>query len=461
MASELFGAQNIPFSRGCMSKSLRRIIDSVCGYRDIETTTSGYLRDICLGKGLSLRIITASRPYTTGMSTSGSRSKNKDKSTNAAKIINNLPQHQHVQNSYKAHQSSYLGVAVGAPSVGASIQQLNSRLVHDNLNINPLPQPPIAKTKKKKRGKSQISKTISTDTPFPTEIEREHQASNAPTTHPTFVSDNSSYLVPSSSGVIHFDNSQGPVPSASGVFHLHDRAPTSDSESAPPQTIPIVPKPEYLATSSLPPHRRPRPNPKLLILDLNGTLLFRPRNHNVNRTIDMRASSVKPVLRPYLREFTTYIFEHFHVMFWSSATPRNVQAMINAVTTEAQRQLIIASWARDTLGLTPEEYNRKSPCVKDLEKVFRNRVIRKRGIVWNESNTILIDDSFAKAALQPFNHIYIPEFLGDVEADNVLYQIISYLEGLRYQGHVARFIRESPFRAHQGDVDLHSMEWNK
>lgn len=248
--------------------------------------------------------------------------------------------------------------------------------------------------------------------------------------------------------MIHFDSSQLPVPSASGVFRLDNRAPTSDSESTPPRTTPIFPTPEYLETASLPPHRLPHPTPKLLILDLNGTLLFRPRNHKVNRIVDMRASSAKPVLRPYLREFTTYIFEHFHVMFWSSATPRNVHAMINAATTESQRKLIVASWARDTLGLTPEEYHRKSPCVKDLEKVFRDGVIRKRGLVWDESNTILIDDSLVKAALQPFNHIYIPEFLGDIERDNVLYQIIIYLEGLRYQGHVARFIKESPFRVH-------------
>lgn len=173
-----------------MSKSLRRIINSVCGYRDIETPTSSYFREICLGKGSSSGIA-ASRSYTTGMSTPGLRSKNKDNSTNAANISNNFPQHQHVPNGYTAHQTSYLGAAVGMP-----VQQLNSRLVHNNLNINPHPQPPITKTKKKRRGKSQRSKTVPPDTPFSAEINREHQLSDEPTTYPNFFSDNPSYLVP-------------------------------------------------------------------------------------------------------------------------------------------------------------------------------------------------------------------------------------------------------------------------
>ena len=86
----------------------------------------------------------------------------------------------------------------------------------------------------------------------------------------------------------------------------------------------------------------------------------------------MRTSSQKPILRPHLREFICYIFRHFKVMIWSSATPRNVHAMIAAVTTPTQRAQLVGIWARDTLGLSEKDYKQKVITFKDLRKVFED-----------------------------------------------------------------------------------------
>ena len=154
-----------------------------------------------------------------------------------------------------------------------------------------------------------------------------------------------------------------------------------------------------------------------------------------------------------------YTFENFKVMFWSSAKRHNVNSMIRACTTEEQRDKIVAIWGRDTLDLAPEEYNKRVPTVKDLQKILRNPSIRKAGESdWDLSNTLLLDDSVMKAVLQPYNHVCIPEFMGDEdywmgklgEDDTALREVIGYLEELRYQAHVARFIRQEPFRVGDG-----------
>jgi TFIIF-interacting CTD phosphatase-like protein len=214
------------------------------------------------------------------------------------------------------------------------------------------------------------------------------------------------------------------------------------------------PTEDYILATSFHPHRSTSPTTKLLILDLNGTLVYRPRNPAKDRDLDMLQVSMTPILRPHLEEFMTYIFEHFKVMFWSSATPRNVQSMIAATTTPEQRSKVIAIWARDTLDLSPEDYNKKSVTFKDLRKVFVDKDIAnasEKEVGWNIESTILLDDSAKKASYQPYNHVCVPEFVNN-EQDDALKHVVGYLEELRHQDHVARFIKQKPFK--MGAVEL-------
>ena len=143
-------------------------------------------------------------------------------------------------------------------------------------------------------------------------------------------------------------------------------------------------------------------------------------------------------------------------MFWSSATPRNVHAMIAAVTTPAQRAQLVGIWARDTLGLSEKDYNQKVITFKDLRKVFEDGKLvtgGKKGEKWDVSNVILLDDSVVKASYQPYNHVCVPEFVekdGSSTGDDALWQAAGYLEEMRYQGHTARFVRQNPFRLGDG-----------
>ncbi|KAF8515564.1 hypothetical protein JB92DRAFT_2788887 [Gautieria morchelliformis] len=143
---------------------------------------------------------------------------------------------------------------------------------------------------------------------------------------------------------------------------------------------------------------------KLLILDLNGTLLIRPKPRGV------AGRPIHP--RPYMPAFRSYIFHEtvkpwLEVMVWSSAQPHNVDEMVDRCFGD-RREELKAVWARDTLGLAAHDYFRKVQTVKDLEKCWSN--LTDTSPSHTAETTLLIDDSARKAHLQPYSHIPVPEY---------------------------------------------------
>ncbi|GES84634.1 HAD-like protein [Rhizophagus clarus] len=103
------------------------------------------------------------------------------------------------------------------------------------------------------------------------------------------------------------------------------------------------------------------PLPKLLVLDLNGTLVYRA---NGKRDI---------ILRPFMSRFMKYIFDssnNFAVMVWSSAQPKNVDKMVRAAFGQYEENLV-AKWTRKHLNLSDQDYHQKVETIKDLEKVWK------------------------------------------------------------------------------------------
>lgn len=142
---------------------------------------------------------------------------------------------------------------------------------------------------------------------------------------------------------------------------------------------PPSPSPEYISTASSPSASLTENAPrKLLILDLNGTLLVR---------VSSRGAIYS---RPYMPSFRAYLFADqtrawLDTMVWSSAQPHNVDRMVARVffselhpppqlTKEDGRDgerwkgKLQAVWARDTLGLSTADY-----C--ELSKLFLTRSI--------------------------------------------------------------------------------------
>lgn len=165
-------------------------------------------------------------------------------------------------------------------------------------------------------------------------------------------------------------------PSSSRSARPPPRAPMNmrDNRSVTPPP-PQTPSASYLSLSEEDPSRidNPASSRKLLVLDLNGTLLHRaphnPRPKSRTAADDDRKRDrhgnflprLRPVHpRPYMPAFRSYLFhsrtrEWLDVMVWSSAQPHSVGDMVDKCFGERKDDLL-AVWARDTLGLSNDHY---------------------------------------------------------------------------------------------------------
>lgn len=195
------------------------------------------------------------------------------------------------------------------------------------------------------------------------------------------------------------------------------------------------PSEQYLQQAAQEPKICTSPRPLLVILDLNGTLVYRK-----HKKLPPNFAS-----RFGLRQFLHELVEKYHVMVWSSSRPDTVHAICNMIFTAEELRRIVVLWGRDKFDLTPRQYNSKLQVYKELHKVWaspevqarypgnnqtsalskksggksaRNKTKQKPSTLpeaqrWNQSNTILIDDSKLKAISEPYNIIEIPELTKD------------------------------------------------
>ncbi|KAK1912212.1 hypothetical protein P3342_009812 [Pyrenophora teres f. teres] len=203
------------------------------------------------------------------------------------------------------------------------------------------------------------------------------------------------------------------------------------------------PAQEYMNQAAEEPSASETPGQMLVILDLNGTVLFRP-NRNAQTMI----------ARPFLRPFLRYLFDNFKVMVWSSAKPENVKSLVSQALDNDLRSKLVEVWGRDSFGLSPSHYAKNVQVYKNLKLVWSRSQIQsfhsdyETGGRFGQHNTVLIDDSAIKASAQPHNLLEIPEFSATPEQMNgdVLREVAGYLEALRWQNDVSKFIKAEPFK---------------
>ncbi|KAK2749443.1 hypothetical protein FQN57_006377 [Myotisia sp. PD_48] len=247
--------------------------------------------------------------------------------------------------------------------------------------------------------------------------------------------------------------------------------PSRRSPSPVPQPVAPIPEEEYLSKASLAPETIASPQPLLVILDLNGTLIYRKsRKHPPTFT-----------KRPGLDQFLNHLFSNYKVMIWTSSQPKTVTAVLEKLLPPSMRRELMATWSRQDLDLTHQQYSQKVQVYKRLNKVWADGAIQSRypspnaentgqtakkankkkyklqnintalkadlynqDNHWNQTNTVLIDDSRLKAAGQPYNIIEIPEFTNDSTVDEIknLTIVMRQLEVLSYQKDVSRKLKE-------------------
>jgi len=211
----------------------------------------------------------------------------------------------------------------------------------------------------------------------------------------------------------------------------------------------------------------------LIVLDLNGTLLVRKVRTSVNVA---QVPSIKPdsqtrstsfTPRPHLEQFLQYALANHKVIIWSSAKPENVNKMVDNLLSADQRQQVLRIWNRNQLNLGPH-YNKKVQVYKQLSWLWNDIEVQRSfrpefgGYRWDQTNTVLIDDTLEKAASEPYNLLKIDEFsiTEDSLKVDVLGQVAAYLERLCWHDNVSACMRESPYRTYL-EQDAEQFDWTR
>ncbi|KAK5098733.1 hypothetical protein LTS08_006111 [Lithohypha guttulata] len=231
---------------------------------------------------------------------------------------------------------------------------------------------------------------------------------------------------------------------------FENRRHASPRKSRTKSPEPPTTDPAYIAKASKEPILVDEPRKLLVVLDLNGTLLYRNR----------RAVGQKCYMRPGVAPFIDYLFDNHVVMIYTSAKPDSAASMVSQFLHPTYRNKLAALWARDKLDLTTSQYNNKVQVYKKLGKVWNDISIQTTagpGHRWDQSNTVLIDDSKLKALAQPHNLLQVPEYDATLNPEkgttkeeqqhmfksqqDLVQQLQSKLEVLKYQADVSRLIR--------------------
>ncbi|KAG4191062.1 hypothetical protein ERO13_A07G067700v2 [Gossypium hirsutum] len=195
-----------------------------------------------------------------------------------------------------------------------------------------------------------------------------------------------------------------------------------------------------------------RPRKKLLVLDLNGILVDVVQQPN--RKPNTRVDGKGVFIRPFCVEFLEFCFKTFNVGIWSSRVNRNMTKMIGFLLRKQWKRKLFFCWDRKLCTITKFKTleNEEKPLVlKELRKLW-DRCLPElpwRKGDYDESNTLLLDDSPYKALRNPANTGIFPYPYQYTDADDHSLapggDIRDYLERIAVAENVQKFVEQNPF----------------
>ncbi|KAF3925078.1 hypothetical protein AA313_de0208363 [Arthrobotrys entomopaga] len=184
----------------------------------------------------------------------------------------------------------------------------------------------------------------------------------------------------------------------------------------------------------------------LVILDVNGTLLCRRVLPNGCRDRN------NPIKRRYLQSFLHYLFTEHEVAIFSSAMQNTVLRLLKGIIPEADRDKILQIFTREDMGLPKELFRAKVSTFKRLSMIWDSLKTSDPELQFDQTNTVLVEDTPEKAASEPYNLVKISEYTMETHRlgqDNTLAQVAGYLEVLRKYENVSSYIRKAPFQGNE------------
>ncbi|XP_019194959.1 PREDICTED: uncharacterized FCP1 homology domain-containing protein C1271.03c-like isoform X1 [Ipomoea nil] len=205
---------------------------------------------------------------------------------------------------------------------------------------------------------------------------------------------------------------------------------------------------------------------KLIILDVNG-LLGDVVRRRVPGGASFSGGTSEIIKRPFCDDFLRFCFDKFDVGIWSSRLKKNLDPIVDYLLGDQKKKLLFCwnmSNCTQTGFKTPE--NKHKPLVlKELRKIWENEFPNLQWFVkgyYNESNTLLLDDSPYKALLNPVHSSIFPETFKLMNKNDKALgpggDLRVYLECLADAEDVRGYVEEHPFG--QKAIDETSSNWN-
>lgn len=141
-------------------------------------------------------------------------------------------------------------------------------------------------------------------------------------------------------------------------------------------------------------------NKKLIILDLNSTLLFRDSKKNV-------------ILRPGLYEFLDeLISKKYQIAIFTSCKEKNGKLLIDEFFKNYNFEF---TWYRDRCDLDPDfgidTEVKDFDTIKDINSILLSPLLNRK---YQESDILFVDDSYRKMRFNPDESYYlIPSYSGE------------------------------------------------
>ncbi|CAK9324977.1 unnamed protein product [Citrullus colocynthis] len=205
---------------------------------------------------------------------------------------------------------------------------------------------------------------------------------------------------------------------------------------------------------------------KLLILDINGVLVDLVSPLPKERKADINIARRAVFKRPFYLDFMKFCFERFEIGIWSSRNRKNVSRMVDYLMGDMKHRLLFC-W--DLSHCTASKFNtlenkHKRLVFKQLRRVWEKQdpnLPWKQG-EYNESNTLLVDDSPYKSLLNPpytavfpYSYTFLDEKDTSLGAGG---DLRIYLEGLAEAENVQKYVGQNPFG--QKPISEGSASWD-
>lgn len=159
---------------------------------------------------------------------------------------------------------------------------------------------------------------------------------------------------------------------------------------------------------------QPRPNKKLLVLDIDYTLF----DHRST------AQTAAELMRPYLHEFLTAAYEQYDIVIWSATSMRYIEVKMNElrVSTNPNYKIIFYLDSGAMISVDSQKYG--------LLNVKPLAVIWGKFPEYSPKNTIMFDDTRRNFLMNPQNGLKIKAFREswkNRETDRELLHLSRYL----------------------------------